>query len=94
MNRRILIVGFPVFVVGALATLVARIAGVGVPGAALVLAGLVLFAGALVAAALAAVALARRRWVWAAALVVAWPVTVPLYLAREGRASPSQRPEV
>ena len=64
----------------------------------LVVAGLVIALGVLMAAATAAHAFIRRRWGWAVALLLVWPVAVPLYLRTIYRAelgtSPSREAEV
>lgn len=73
-------VAFPLLVGGALAALVARVAGRDVAPALLVPAALLVVVGAVAAAALAAHAVWRRRWGWAAGLIVLWPVALPLYL--------------
>lgn len=77
----------PILALGAATLLVLRAAGVGIGTPWLVLAGLVLVVGALAAAALAATAFVRREPWWGALLLVAWPVTLPLYVASLRRRS-------
>ena len=62
--------------------IVARLSGSEVPLMALIPAAVWLFVAIFLAAALAAHAVLRRRWLWGVGLVVAWPVTVPIYLWR------------
>jgi hypothetical protein len=79
---------FPVAVAGSGAAVVARLAGQPVGWILLVPAVSLLLAGMVAAAAPAAAAVARRDWWWAVALLVLWPVGIPLYLrARRTRAS-------
>lgn len=72
---------FPVIVLGSAALLVAALAGAGVSWLVVAPAAMVLLMAALTGAGFAALAFSRRELWWGLALVVAWPVTVPLYLA-------------
>ncbi len=84
---------FPALVAAAVAGLVARATGIDVPTAAVVLAALWLVAGVVGAAGLAALAVVRREWLWAAAMIVVWPLALPLYVGRLTRARRSDEPE-
>lgn len=78
---------FPLIVVGAGVLVVAAVAGAGVSWLLVAPAAFVLLLGAVTGAALAALAFRRRELWWGLALLLAWPVTVPLYLAALGRRS-------
>lgn len=88
---RILTVAFPAVVLGSVAALVARAAGARIGLPLVVLAALVVAVGALLAAGMATHAILRRRWGWAAGILVAWPVVVPFYVGELGG---SEEPEV
>ncbi|HVM12395.1 MAG TPA: hypothetical protein VM638_07970 [Actinomycetota bacterium] len=78
--------GFPVLVVLAGWAVVSAIGGRSLPWFVLLAAGGALFLAAAISAACAAHAVVRRRLGWALALVVGWPVLVPVYLLRTVRA--------
>lgn len=78
---------FPVVVLGAGAVVVAAIAGAGIGWFVVVPAVMILLLGALTGAALAAVAFRRGELAWGLALLVTWPVSVPVYVARLRRRS-------
>ena len=75
-------IAFLPVVVAATSAFVVRLTGHHVPLAVLLAAGAALVAAVAVAAACATVAVIRRRWGWAAALLLAWPLSVPVYLWR------------
>lgn len=73
---------FPVVVGGSLLLVVLPLTGGSPPLVAIAISGLFLALAAVAAAALAAVALTRREWIWAAALILLWPVVLPAYVGR------------
>ncbi|HEX6262901.1 MAG TPA: hypothetical protein VF097_08660 [Actinomycetota bacterium] len=75
------VAAFPVLVLGAAALIVAGLAGSGLSWVVVAPAAIVLLLGAVTGAALAALAFSRREPWWGLALLVAWPVAVPLYAA-------------
>ena len=88
MLRRVAGAAFTLIVAGAAVVVVAALAGFGMSWVVVAPAALVLLLGAVTGAALAALAFSRRQPWWGAALVLAWPVAVPLYLAALRRRSP------
>ncbi|HEX9824455.1 MAG TPA: hypothetical protein VGB51_08715 [Actinomycetota bacterium] len=91
-------VGSAALVAASAAAVILQASGRDVGVFPLVVAGLVIALGVLMAAATAAHAFIRRRWGWAVALLLVWPVAVPLYLRAIYRAelltSPSREAEV
>lgn len=90
--RGVTAAAFPLIMLGAGAIVVAAIAGAGIGWFVVVPAVIVLLLGALTGAALAAVAFRRGELWWGLALLVTWPVAVPIYTARLRR--PSREAEV
>jgi hypothetical protein len=87
------VIVFAALVAASVAGWLLRLAGRDVSVFVLAPAATFLVVGAVAAAGLAAFALLRRKWVWAAALVLAWPVALPLFL-RALRRERSAEPEV
>lgn len=74
-------VAFPVIVLGAAALVVGALAGWGIGWIVAAPAAVVLLLGAVTGAGMAALAFSRREPWWGLALLVGWPITVPLYVA-------------